>query len=135
MDLIPWGALLICLAVYAAFVLALVVLGRGTDARALAGFIPDSVRMVRALMAAPSATRAQRLGIAVLVAYLLLPFDLIPDFIPIVGVLDDAIVVALALRLLLKTHSESEIRAAWPGPDRSLRIVLRAAGARTLSAD
>ncbi len=127
-DLIPWGLLAIVALSYAIAVLALLALGRRTDARAVAGFIPDCIRLIRRLIADPETTRAQRIALFALVAYLALPFDLVPDFIPVVGVLDDAILVSLALRWLLRTRSEREIRAAWPGPESSLQIVLRAAG-------
>jgi uncharacterized membrane protein YkvA (DUF1232 family) len=127
-DLVPWGLLAIAALAYAAAVLALLALGRRTDARALAGFIPDCLRLIRRLIADPETTRAQRIALVALVGYLALPFDLVPDFIPVVGVLDDAILVGLALRWLLRTRSAEDIRSAWPGPSSSLALVLRAAG-------
>jgi uncharacterized membrane protein YkvA (DUF1232 family) len=127
-DLVPWGLLAIVALAYAAAVLALLALGRRTDARALAGFIPDCLRLIRRLIADPETMRAQRIGLLALLGYLALPFDLVPDFIPVVGVLDDAILVGLVLRWLLRTRSEVEIRSAWPGPSSSLELVLRAAG-------
>lgn len=127
-DLIPWGLLILLALIYAGAVLILLPLGRRTDARAVAGFIPDCIRLVRRLLSHPSTTRGQRVALLALLGYLALPVDLIPDFIPVVGVLDDAILVSLALRWLLATHGEEEIRDAWPGPESSLRVVLRAAG-------
>jgi uncharacterized membrane protein YkvA (DUF1232 family) len=127
-ELIPWGLLILMALIYAGAVLALLVLGRCTDARAVAGFVPDCVRLIRRLLALPTTTRTQRIALLGLVAYLALPFDLIPDFIPVVGVLDDAILVGVAMRWLLTTHGEAAIREAWPGPASSLRLVLRAAG-------
>ena len=53
-----------------------------------------------------------------------------PDFIPVAGVLDDAVVVALVLRVLLRRTDPMLIAQHWPGPERSLRLVLRLAGAR-----
>ena len=126
-ELIPWGLLLIIAVIYVGAVLLLLALGRHTDARAVAGFVPDSVRLIHRLLDSPSTTRTQRLALLGLVAYLALPLDLIPDFIPVVGLLDDAILVSLAMRWLLATHGEAAIRAAWPGPATSLRLVLRAA--------
>lgn len=127
-DLVPWGLLAITAVAYAAAVLGLLALGRRTDARALAGFVPDCIRLIRRLIADPKTSRGERVALLALIGYLALPFDLVPDFIPVIGVLDDAILVSLALRWLLRTRSVEEIRSAWTGPPSSLRVVLRAAG-------
>ena len=127
-DPFPWGLLATAAVAYAAAVLALLAIGRRTDARALAGFVPDCLRLIRRLIADSETSRAQRIVLLALVGYLALPVDLIPDFIPVVGVLDDAILVSLVLRWLLRTRTAEEIRSAWPGPPSSLQVVLRAAG-------
>jgi uncharacterized membrane protein YkvA (DUF1232 family) len=62
-----------------------------------------------------------------LVAYLVLPIDLVPDFIPVAGQLDDAILVALVLRRLVRGGGEALLRDHWPGPERSLALITRAA--------
>jgi uncharacterized membrane protein YkvA (DUF1232 family) len=116
-----------CLALYAAAVLALVVAGRRTDAAALARFIPDCVVLVRRLAADPALPRASRLALVALAGYLVLPFDLVPDFIPVAGQLDDAILVALVLRHVLRAAGPEAVGRCWPGPERSLRAVLRLA--------
>ena len=126
-ELIPWGALIAVALTYIVIVATLIALGRHGDARALAGFVPDCVRMVGRLVADPSTSRGQRIAMVALTAYLAMPIDLIPDFIPVVGLLDDAILVGLALRWLLRTHGEAALRAAWPGPESSLRLVMAAA--------
>ena len=128
MSLIPWGLALILVLIYSAGVLILVLLGRRTDARALAGFIPDCIRLVRRLLGHPSTSTMQRVALFALLLYLLSPVDLVPDFIPVAGVADDAILIALVLARLLSTHGEAEIREAWPGPESSLKVVLRIAG-------
>src|SRR5881628_2715073 len=101
-----WGWLLlglgIVIAVWAAFVISLLSAGRRDDARALATFIPDCIVLVTRLMRDPRVPRRRKLLLVGLVAYLALPFDLVPDFIPIAGQLDDVIVVTLALRSLLR---------------------------------
>lgn len=115
---------------YALVVAAFLLLGRREDARAVATFIPDCIVMVGRLAADTGTPRRYRVMLAALLAYLALPFDLIPDFIPVAGQLDDAVIVAVALRLLLRAVSPDAIRDAWPGPASSLRVVLRAAGER-----
>jgi len=116
-----WAWLAAFLAVYAVCVLALVAAGKRTHARALAGFIPDCVVLLKRLLADPRVPRRRRALVALALGYLLVPFDLVPDFIPVAGQLDDAIVVALALRGLL---TEQLAREHWPGPEPSLRVLL-----------
>jgi uncharacterized membrane protein YkvA (DUF1232 family) len=122
-------AALIALAVYAAFVVALVAAGRRGQARALAGFVPDCARLFKRLLGDPRIPRRHKLPLALLAGYLVSPIDLIPDFIPVAGQLDDAILVGLALRYVARSAGPGIIREHWPGPDESLRAVLRLAGA------
>jgi len=95
-----------------------------TRARAIVGFIPDCVVLFRRLLRDPRVPRRRKLLLAALIGYLAMPFDLIPDFIPVVGQLDDAVAVVLALRLLVRGGNEYLIREHWPGPDGSLKLVL-----------
>ena len=129
MSVLEWTllGLAISVVVYAAAVLALVALGRRSDARALAGFMPDCVVLVRRLSRDPRGPRRRKLALVLLAAYLLLPFDLVPDFIPVAGQLDDAILVALVLRALVRGGGEPLVREHWPGPERSLALICRAA--------
>lgn len=109
-------------------VLFLLFAGRRTQARALAGFIPDCIVLVGRLLHDPRVSRRRKLLLALTIGYLSLPFDLVPDFIPVVGQLDDAIVVALALRALLRGGDEQLLREHWPGPESSLDLLLRLTG-------
>jgi arsenical pump membrane protein len=118
----------ILLAAYAAFVGLLCSAGRREDARALAGFLPDCLVLVGCLLRDARVPRRSKLLLLALFAYLSFPFDLIPDFIPIAGQLDDAIVAALVLRHLLHASGESVLREHWPGSDRTLKLILRLAG-------
>ena len=118
-----------CLALaWAAFVAALYAAGRRSDARALAGFIPDCVVLVSRLLRDERVPRRRKALLVAVAGYLALPFDLVPDFVPVAGQLDDALVVALALRHLVRTSGEGVIREHWPGPERSLELLLRVAG-------
>ena len=133
----PWWAwclvsLAVLAAIYAVFVIWLLLLGRRSDARALATFIPDCIVLVTRLTRNPRVPRRRKLLLFCLVGYLALPFDLVPDFIPVAGQLDDAIIVALVLRHFIQAGGEPLIRELWPGPERSLALMLRLARARSL---
>jgi uncharacterized membrane protein YkvA (DUF1232 family) len=116
------------LALYAVAVAALAAAGRRTDAAALARFVPDCVVLVRRLLGDARVPRGTKLMLAALLAYLLSPVDLVPDFVPVAGQLDDAILLALALRRLVRGAGPEIVRRHWPGPERSLAAVLRLAG-------
>jgi uncharacterized membrane protein YkvA (DUF1232 family) len=119
------------LALYAVFVLALVASGRRAQARAVAGFVPDCAVLLKRLAGDPRISRRRKAVLWLLAAYLAMPFDLVPDFIPIAGQLDDAILVWLALRSLVRAGGADLVRAHWPGPASSLATVLRMAGLPT----
>jgi uncharacterized membrane protein YkvA (DUF1232 family) len=119
--------LAIAVVLYGLAVLALVLAGRRTDARALAGFIPDCIVLVRRLLGDERVPRSRKLLLGALLAYLAMPFDLVPDFIPVAGQLDDAIVTALVLRAVLRSGGDALLREHWPGPERSRELVARLA--------
>ncbi len=121
-------------ALYVGAVLILVVVGRRSDARALAGFIPDCLVLLRRLLSDSRVPRRRKVVLGLLVGYLALPLDLVPDFIPIAGQLDDVIIAALALRFALRSGGPEVLREHWPGPDRSLDLVIRAAYGRSAAA-
>ena len=127
----PWLPALIgvaaVLVLYGAFVCALVLAGRRAEARALVGFVPDCAVLARRLLSDRRVGRSSKLLLAALLAYLAMPFDLVPDFVPVAGVLDDALVVALALRSVLRAAGPAALREHWPGPEPSLRVVQRLA--------
>jgi uncharacterized membrane protein YkvA (DUF1232 family) len=124
-GLVALGAVLLA---YAVLVALLALVGRRVEARALARFIPDCIVLFRRLLSDPRVPRGRKLLLLALVAYLSMPFDLIPDFIPVAGQLDDAILVALVLRSVLRGAGPDLIREHWPGPARSLDALLRLAG-------
>jgi uncharacterized membrane protein YkvA (DUF1232 family) len=123
-------AVLASLGAYGAFVGWLVLLGRREDARALAGFVPDCVVLVRRLLGDHRVPRRTKLLLLALVAYLASPIDLVPDFIPIAGQLDDAIIVALVLRAVMRSGERELVRQHWPGPAVSLGALVRVAYGR-----
>jgi uncharacterized membrane protein YkvA (DUF1232 family) len=120
-------ALGVVLLVYAVFVGALLAAGRREEARAVAGFVPDCAVLTSRLLRDDRLPRRHKLLLLAFLGYLALPFDLVPDFIPVVGVLDDALLAAIVLRVLLRASGEAPLREHWPGPARSLELVLRLA--------
>lgn len=111
------------LAVYAVFVVALIVAGHRPSLRDLARFIPDCIVLVSRLLRDPRVPRRHKLILGALVGYLALPFDLVPDFIPIAGHVDDVLVVALTLRAVLKGTRGDLLREHWPGSPSSLALL------------
>src|SRR5512147_2685204 len=127
----PWGLLIVLVGLYVVGVAALIAAGRRESARALAGFIPDCLVLVSRLVRDPRISRPRRAALWLVLAYLALPIDLVPDFLPGLGQLDDAVLLGFALRLLVHGGGTETVRRAWPGPQASLTIVLRAAGLET----
>jgi uncharacterized membrane protein YkvA (DUF1232 family) len=120
-------AAVVTLLVYALFVLALIAVGRRDTATAVARFIPDCVVLFRRLLGDRRVSRGRKLLLLGLVAYLAMPLDLVPDFIPVAGQLDDAILVVLALRLVLRAGGPELLAQHWPGPDGAREVIARLA--------
>jgi uncharacterized membrane protein YkvA (DUF1232 family) len=127
----PWGVLMIAVGLYVVSIAALIAAGRREDARALAGFIPDCMVLVSRLARDPRISRPRRIVLLLVLGYLALPIDLVPDFLPGIGQLDDAVLLGVALRLVVHGGGTEIVRVAWPGPEASLILVLRAAGLET----
>ena len=115
------------LGVYALIVVAFVIAGRRDDARAVAGFVPDCVVLFSRLLRDPRVPRRQKLLVAALLPYLAMPFDLVPDFIPVAGQLDDAVIVVFVMRHLAR-RDPGLLVEHWPGPTSSLALLLRFVG-------
>ena len=111
---------------YLALVVGLIISGRRRHVRAVAGFVPDCVTLFRRLLADGRVPRRNKLLLGACVGYLVLPIDLVPDFIPVAGQLDDAIVVTLALRTVLRAGGPQLLAEHWPGPPSSLSALTRA---------
>jgi uncharacterized membrane protein YkvA (DUF1232 family) len=128
---IALASLAALLGLYAAFVLFLLLAGRRGEARALAGFIPDCLVLFRRLLADQRVPRRRKLALAFLLAYLLMPIDLVPDFIPVAGQLDDVILAALVLRFVLRGGDPALIEEHWPGPPEGAALICRLAFGRS----
>jgi uncharacterized membrane protein YkvA (DUF1232 family) len=116
--------------VYALFIAWLAVSGRRESMRAVAGLVPDFIVLFRRLLGDRRVPRRSKLLLLAVIPYLAMPFDLVPDFVPVAGYLDDAVIVAFVLRWVLRGTGPDLIREHWPGPESSLGMVLRLAGAR-----
>jgi uncharacterized membrane protein YkvA (DUF1232 family) len=90
--------------------------------------LPDLLVLLQRLAWDGSLPRGVRVLLLLLLTYLAVPFDLIPDFVPIAGYADDAIIVAVALRFTVRRAGIEAVTRHWPGSAAALAIVLRAAG-------
>ena len=92
--------------------------------RDLAGIVPDCLTTVRRLRRDPRVPRRAKVAVALAGLWLLSPIDLVPEFLPVIGPLDDVLVVALALRYAARQVPRHVLVAAWPGEPRILERLL-----------
>ena len=90
--------------------------------------LPDLVRLGRRLAADRSLPRGVRVRLWLLLVYLLSPVDLVPDVVPVLGYADDGVVVAQALRSVVRAAGAPAVQRAWPGGPAGLAVVQRQAG-------
>lgn len=110
------GVLLALVAVWALFIIILwFVRPRDVRLMEVVRLVPDLLRLVRNLLADRSVPRGVRLALVGLLAWLVNPIDLIPEFIPVLGPLDDVIVAILVLRYVRRRLGVEELRRRWPG--------------------
>ncbi|GLW20227.1 DUF1232 domain-containing protein [Microbispora triticiradicis] len=117
--LVTWIALIGMLAV---------VRPRGGLLREALRLLPDVLRLVRRLAADPDLPRGVRVRLGLLLAYLAFPIDLVPDFIPVLGYADDAIVVTAVLRSVVRRAGLPAVRRHWPGTDDGFATLARLTG-------
>lgn len=120
-------AMLIAVGVMVGSWLVLIVLARRLPpgvARDLAGFLPDCVTTARVLRRDPRVPRRAKVAVVVAMLWVLSPIDLIPEFLPVIGPLDDVIVVALLLRYAARTVPRQVLVEAWPGDRRMIERLL-----------
>jgi uncharacterized membrane protein YkvA (DUF1232 family) len=96
--------------------------------RDAARLLPDVVRLLTRLAADPTAPRGVRLRVALVLGYLALPIDLVPDFIPVIGYADDAVIVAIVLRSAARVAGSDLLARHWPGTADGLEALLRLCG-------
>jgi uncharacterized membrane protein YkvA (DUF1232 family) len=127
----PHAAALGLIVVWLALIVALLLAGRRYERLGLGEMLrllPDLLRLLKRLAGDRSLPRGVRVRLWLLLVYLAVPIDLIPDFIPVIGYADDAIIVALALRSVTRRAGLPALQRHWPGNPSGLAAVLRAAG-------
>ena len=126
MDLVGWVQLAVVLIlIWTLLVIVLVVAGQRLLARELALLLPNLVRLFAGLARDPRVPLPAKVVLGLASLWLASPIDLIPDFIPVVGSLDDAIVAGLALRIVLSATDEQIVREHWHGDPATLDRILR----------
>ena len=109
-------------------VLLLVWRPRGMELREAKRLVPDIVRLIRAIRADPTVPRKVRRRLAYLTGYLACPVDVVPDFVPVLGYADDVVVIALALRSVVRGAGPAAMLRHWTGTSTGEAIVRRLAG-------
>ena len=112
------------MALWILFIAVLLLLGRRSDAREIARFLPDCIVLFKNLLRDDRVPRRAKVVLGLLVPYLLMPIDLVPDFIPVAGQLDDAVLVAVAMAYITHSAGRDVVEDLWPGSERGLRIIL-----------
>ena len=118
--LIVWAALL---------VIFWLLRPKDVSVRELVGVVPDLVRMLRDIVRDPTAPADVRVVLVGLLVWILSPIDLIPEFIPVLGPLDDVVVAIVALRYVRRRLGSDGLRARWRGSDDGFTLLTRVVGA------
>ena len=116
--LVAWIALLLTL---------LALRPKGPILKEALRILPDTLRLLRRLAADRTLPRGVRLRLYGLFVYLASPIDLIPDFLPVIGYADDAVLVAAVLRSVVRRAGPEAVRRHWPGSDEGLATLNRIA--------
>jgi uncharacterized membrane protein YkvA (DUF1232 family) len=127
-DLLLGTVAALLLAWLALVVVLVIVRPSGGLPREALRLLPDVLRLVRRLAADQALPREVRVRLGLLLAYLALPIDLIPDFVPVLGYSDDAIIVTAVLRGVVRRAGIDAVRAHWPGTDDGFAAVTRLTG-------
>jgi uncharacterized membrane protein YkvA (DUF1232 family) len=118
-------ALAVALALWLLAIGVLYALGRKSQARELATLIPNLIVLFRGLLGDPRVSRSSKAWLWFALGWFISPIDLIPEFLPVVGPLDDAIVAALVLRHVLRRTDQSVLVDHWRGDAATLDAIIR----------
>src|SRR5438128_6243538 len=128
----PWWLVSI-LVLVGLWVLALVLLfaaGRRLAAKELATLLPNLLLLFRGLIKDPRVPAGSKALLGLAIVWVVSPIDLVPEFLPVIGPLDDAVMAALVLRHVIKRAGRDVVAEHWRGDPATLAIILRVAGAR-----
>jgi uncharacterized membrane protein YkvA (DUF1232 family) len=117
-------ALAVAVVVWLVAIAALVLGGRTVEAKQLARILPDLASLLRGLLRDPRVPRGSKALVAFAIVWVVSPIDLLPEFLPVIGPLDDVIVVALVLRHLVKRSGPEVVREHWRGDPAMLERAL-----------
>lgn len=101
---------------------------RGVPAREIVKVVPDVLRLLRAVLVDRAVPLDVRLVLVGLLAWILSPIDLIPEFIPVLGPLDDVVVAIVAMRFVRRRLGVDALRARWAGTPEGFALLLRVIG-------
>ena len=101
---------------------------KGVSVRELLGLIPDVLRLLRSVIGDRSAPPDVRLVLVGLLAWIVSPIDLIPEFIPVLGPIDDVVVAVVAMRYVRRRVGIEDLRRRWTGTDDGFALLLRVIG-------
>ena len=125
----PWLiAVAVALAVYVVAIAALYLAGRRTAARELATLVPNLLVLFKGLVTDGRVSRGSKVLLLLGAVWLASPIDLIPEFVPVLGPLDDAVVAALILRHVIRTAGPEVIVEHWRGDASTLARIIRLSG-------
>lgn len=119
------GVLLAWLALIAVL---LVMRPRGNSLREVLRLLPDVLRLLQRLAVDPDLPRGIRIRLGALAVYLAMPIDLVPDFVPVLGYADDAIIATVILRSVVRRAGIQAVRRHWPGTDDGFAALCRLTG-------
>ena len=105
---------------------------KGVSMPDLVGIIPDVLRLLRSLVTDRSTPLDVRLTVIGLLAWILSPVDLIPEFIPLLGPLDDVVVAIVAMRYVRRRVGVADLRTRWTGTPERFALLLRVIGSDEL---
>ncbi|MGC5663014.1 YkvA family protein [Micromonospora sp. WMMD723] len=134
-DILVGGAVAVAVSWVALLVGLLIVRPQGSLLAEALRILPDLVRLLRRLAGDTTLPRGVRVRLGLLLAYLVVPIDLIPDFVPVLGYADDAILVVAVLRSVVRRAGVGALRRHWPGTPDGFAALCRLTGVRCAGSD